>query len=339
MASISENHMKIETNIARTTRGAPVVIIGDIGVDLIMGPLETWPANGTEMVLQKSEMRPGGSAGNAAIALAALNADVSLFASIGSDAIGAWLQTQFADVNAHLERCEGATSISVGILHPNAERTFLTSDGHLARQSWTSVAGQITAARDNASTVLLTAPFLLPQLRRDYAGIIIGLRGLGYRIAIDTGWPPEGFTPSVIAEVKSWLSLVDHVLLNELEITSLAGTTDLATAMAILGGGLRPDATLVAKVGAKGAIAVCGYHRAQYTPAANPEIFDTVGAGDAFNAGYLFARACGTGLDGAIVLGCETATQTIAHFPRRREGIMPDMVLTPAEDTKWPTEV
>ncbi len=315
--------MKIDTKIAQLSRGAPLGIIGDVNVDLIMGPLNTWPAIGTETIVEKSEMRAGGSAGNAALALAALGADVSLYAGTGADSLGEWLRAQFSGITAHFDLIAAPTSISVGVLHTSGERTFLTADGHLSKQGWDDIAGIIPIAPCDEATVLLTAPFLLPELRRKYAGIIIGLRGLGYRIALDTGWPPEGFTPEVLKDVRWWLSLVDHVLLNELEITSLAKTSDIDKAMEVLACGLRPGATLVAKMGAKGAIAICEDERATYTPPANPNIFDTVGAGDAFNAGYLFARARGLGLQAALVCGCDTATRIIGQFPRRHDLVMP----------------
>jgi ribokinase len=46
-------------------------------------------------------------------------------------------------------------------------------------------------------------------------------------------------------------------------------------------------------------------------------IFDTIGAGDSFNAGYLLARLDGAGLAEALAAGCQAATAIIARFPRR----------------------
>ena len=47
-----------------------LTIIGDIGIDLVMGPVSGWPRLGTETMMERSELRPGGSAANAALAVA-----------------------------------------------------------------------------------------------------------------------------------------------------------------------------------------------------------------------------------------------------------------------------
>jgi sugar/nucleoside kinase (ribokinase family) len=142
------------------------------------------------------------------------------------------------------------------------------------------------------------------------------LRDLGYIIAIDTGWPSEGFTPAVTAEVMPWLALADHVLLNELEITRLAGNDDLPSAMTTLSALMPHGAALIAKVGKDGAIGWRGAQKAVARPPFLEDVFDTIGAGDAFNAGYLHAVTQGADLTAALATGCETATRIISQFPR-----------------------
>ncbi len=51
---------------------ATLYVVGNINVDVIMGTLDSWPQRGTEVMLQHSELRPGGSAGNCALALEAM---------------------------------------------------------------------------------------------------------------------------------------------------------------------------------------------------------------------------------------------------------------------------
>ena len=46
-----------------------LTIIGDVCVDLTMGPIGDWPDIGTETVMDESETRPGGSGGNSALAM------------------------------------------------------------------------------------------------------------------------------------------------------------------------------------------------------------------------------------------------------------------------------
>ena len=57
-----------------TTLTPTLYVVGNINVDLIMSTLSDWPQRGTEVMLQHSELRPGGSAGNCALALEAIEA-------------------------------------------------------------------------------------------------------------------------------------------------------------------------------------------------------------------------------------------------------------------------
>ena len=306
-----------------------MTLIGDIGIDLVMGPLVHWPEPGTETLLPQSEMRAGGSAGNAALAFRYMGAPVRLYSAIGNDALGEWLRTQFNGIELKLALIEAPTSVSVGLLHTGGERNFFTTTGHLALQEGVSVSRALSPVVDGA-IVLLTGVFLTPELRSHYVPLLQHLRVLGYTIALDTGWPPEGWTSAVISEVQSWLSFVDHLLLNDLEITRLTQTDDLPAAMRCLSGWMRPDACLIAKIGRAGAIGWNEEQKAHALPPSVGDIFDTVGAGDAFNAGYLYACANGAGLTEALNSGCRTAANIIAHFPRH----------TPKQtkrDTAWQT--
>jgi ribokinase len=156
----------------------------------------------------------------------------------------------------------------------------------------------------------------MPSLRASYLRLIQELGGLGYQVALDTNWPPQGWDDALRAEVGSWIANCQHVLLNELEITSLADTPDLEVAAQRVASQLKPDATLVVKTGARGALGIQNGRRfdASALPAA---IFDTIGAGDSFNAGYLLACLNGAGLAEALTAGCHAATAIISRFPRR----------------------
>ncbi len=294
----------------------PICVIGDVNIDLVMGPLAHWPAVGTETILPRSEMRPGGSAGNAALALRRIGADVTLVSSAGNDTLGDWLRGQLCAM-ARIATATATTSITVAVLDPASERTFLTTQGHLAETDWAQLAPAIEAPAGGKGIALLTGAFLMPGLRSQYGDILSHVRRLGYAIALDTGWPAEGWTAEVITEVRAWLPHVDHLLLNEAEVFSLSGLDQLDAALSRLHGWARPGASIVAKLGARGALGLGNTEQAHYTPAARHDIFDTVGAGDAFNAGYLHARGLGADLAAALKAGCDLATETISHFPRQ----------------------
>src|SRR6516164_5220798 len=231
-----------------------LIIIGDVGVDLVLGPISEWPRVGTEALVERSELRAGGSAGNAALAASYLGGHAQLLSVVGNDEPGAWLHGQLRPLGATLAVCDAPTTLTVGLIHSCGERTFFTTRGHLEALSYEILRPLIPPAPDASSIALLSGVFLTPALRSAYPLLIHELHSLGYRVALDTNWPPQDWSAALREEVATWVAATDHVLLNEFEVRSLADTTDLTAAIERLAPMLRRGATLVVKTGARGAI-------------------------------------------------------------------------------------
>jgi sugar/nucleoside kinase (ribokinase family) len=290
-------------------------IVGDVGVDLVLGTLDAWPRIGTELLMPRSELRAGGSGANAALAARHVGLGTQLISAVGNDHFGQWLAQQFTGVRTQLEVCDCETTVSVGLMHSCGERNFFTTHGHLQHLSVQHVLKHLQTAIEPA-IALFTGPFLLGGLRGLYPALLAEAAARGYQVALDTGWPPEDWTPAVRAEVLAWLPYCDHLLINELEAHSIAGTADLDAALVLIERELRPGASLVVKVGARGAIGMAAGRRVQHQ-AEPADIFDTIGAGDAFNAGYLAARLRGGTLAEGLAAGCRTARAILQRFPRK----------------------
>jgi sugar/nucleoside kinase (ribokinase family) len=293
-----------------------LTIVGDVGVDLVLGPIGDWPRMGTETVVEKSELRAGGSGGNAALAAHYLGAEVRLLSLVGDDDFGAWLSREFGALHVSLPACRAPTSMSIGFIHACRERTFFTTRGHLEHLSYDHVRTHLAPARNPGSILLLSGVFLTPELRKSYARLIDEVLELGYQLALDTGWPPDNWNQAMRSEVGEWIGRCHHVLLNELEVASLAGREDIEVAIEEVSGLLPPHASLIIKTGARGAIGIQDGRRCEST-APSISVVDTIGAGDSFNAGYLLARMGGQDLEGALAAGCSAATSIISRFPRR----------------------
>jgi ribokinase len=293
-----------------------LAIIGDVSADLVLGPISGWPRVGTETLMERSELRAGGAAGNAALAVSWLGGESQLLSVVGNDEAGAWLGGLFRPLGASLAVCDAPTTLTVGLLHSCGERTFFTTRGHLEALSYELLRPALRPAPAPHSMALLSGVFLTPALRESYPQLLRELRTLGYQVALDTNWPPQGWSPELRAEVAGWIGACDHVLLNDLEVRSLADEEDLQQAIGRLTPLLRAGASLVVKTGARGAIGVEDGRRCE-SAAPQAEIFDTIGAGDSFNAGYLLARQDGSTLPEALSVGCRAASSIISHFPRR----------------------
>lgn len=292
-----------------------LTIIGDVGVDIVLGPIDRWPTIGTETLMERSELRAGGSGGNVALAAGYLGANCRLLSLVGNDSLGRWLVEQFQGCQASLPVFDGATSVSVGIIHTVGERTFLTTRGHLEVLAYEHVRPWVPVAPVRGSIMLLSGAFLTPKLRNSYPRLLDEVAALGYQIALDTGWPSANWDDELREEVFGWVGKCDHVLFNELEVASLGDSAEFVTALGNVSRRLKPGASLIVKTGAQGAVGLQSgvTTRVDAVPSV---VFDTIGAGDSFNAGYLLARLQGSDLKTALEAGCRAAAAIITRFPR-----------------------
>jgi sugar/nucleoside kinase (ribokinase family) len=291
-----------------------IYVTGNVNVDLIMGRLAEWPRFGTEIVLEHSENRIGGAAGNTALALQALGARHRLIASVGDDIFGRWLQSGFASADWVVARTD--TTISVGIVNPSGERTFLTSQGHLSVHGVDDVLSLLPRRAEQGDILWLEGCFLSPPLLRDYERLIDEAKARGFALGLDTGWPPDGWRPELRRRVLGWLRRLDHLVINEFEVIGLSATETQEAAAIALRKALPQHATLVVKRGPLGASGYRG-DQAIDVPSPKVEVIDTIGAGDVFDAGYLAALVEGADLAEALEAGVATASTAISTAPRR----------------------
>lgn len=295
---------------------ATLYVVGNINVDVIMSTLQHWPQKGTEAMLDHSEMRPGGSAGNCALALAALQTPYRLVANQGNDYFGPWLASQFPESAIYWPTYPCETSLTFGVTHPDNERTFFSNQGHITLLTHDDVLHQVPLVATQGDIVLLCGTFLCTTLMSAYPELLQSLHQRGYRIAIDTGWPPQDWSDELRAQIAEWLPLCDILLLNEVETSGMAGNDELYTAARTLNRQQPADGQCVVKCGPDGARLWSGERQLQ--AAAHPiKVVDTIGAGDSFNAGFLTAILYGHSASVALRWGIRAASHAIGSSPRQ----------------------
>ncbi len=295
----------------------PLGVIGNVNVDLILGPATPWPKPGTEIMVEHDELRVGGAAGNCALAWDGLGIDYQIAGTTGDDAFGRWLRSGFGARARRWAIEKASTTLSVGITHPDGERTFFTTTGHLPQMSLANTLAALDGKRLGGGYVVLCGAFLTDALAKDYAGFFDWADANAITVALDTGWPIDGWTPDNRAKALSWLSRSGIALMNEIETTSLAGKSDPAEAAKALKADMPAGAIVVVKRGPNGALGIDA--DGQYVSVAAPKVavVDTIGAGDVFNAGFLAALARGAGLADALETASTIASRAISTQPRR----------------------
>ena len=292
-----------------------IYVIGNVNVDFILGPVTPWPQPGTETIFPQSELRIGGAAGNSALTLQALGARFHILCNMGDDIFGRWLGESFRPDSKRWPISRTPTTASACLAHPNGERTFLTSQGHLAVTSARHVLALLPKRAKKGEIALLCGGFLSPKLLQGYDKLMEILAARGFEIALDTGWPSGGWTALQRKRVSRWIGKCDHILLNEIETAGLSGKRDIGEAMRWMLRHKKVGATVVIKGGPLGALA-WQWDRLVRIQAPKVKVVDTTGAGDVFNAGYLFARSQGLGLKASVSAGVRIASRVIATSPR-----------------------
>jgi sugar/nucleoside kinase (ribokinase family) len=294
----------------------PLLVLGNANVDLVMGEVDGWPAVGTEIVVERSEMRAGGSAGNTALALTGLGVPHLFVASTGNDPNGGWLRERFdaACCDWIVDACD--TTLTVGIVHKGGDRAFFTTPGHLQTARLSDLRERIPAAPAGPAFAIVSGGFLMPEIEAGTSDLLAELHDKGWRTAIDPGWPPSSWTAEKRSLMHTWLARADIALLNDEEAMGVTGLVAPHAAFDRLAGDLAPGCLLVVKQGVAGARAAAGGRRFAVA-APRVEVVDTVGAGDTFNAAFLAALARGTDVAQALRAGVECASRAISTFPRR----------------------
>jgi sugar/nucleoside kinase (ribokinase family) len=289
-----------------------------------MGDVAPWPRPGTEVVVDRYELRVGGAAGNTGLALAALGLELGqeldAIGSVGDDAMGRWLEQQLEGV-MRLTRAPTETALTVGLTHPDGQRTFVSYLGHLGHLPEERVAAALESAQEG-DLLLLCGYFLMPRLRELAPSLLKQARARGVVTALDSGWPPAGWTPAVRQELLNLLPDLSVFLPNREELLGVTDVPDVGAyepaavelALSLLSqhGGER----CVVKLGADGALYSGPDGRAAFAAPA-VKVQDTVGAGDTFNAGLLSAVQRGQDWKSALRPAVLSASLAISSTPRR----------------------
>jgi sugar/nucleoside kinase (ribokinase family) len=295
-----------------------VLVIGDANVDLdIRLPVDS---RAKEHANPDPQLLGGGSAANTAAALARLGIDCRFAGAVGDDSFGrfavASLETAGVDTTWITTTPDLPTVTVITVKQPDGERLIYvwppSGGAHAALEVETATAALTGVEWLHVSGICLRVlparEALLAAMARARADGILVSFDLNLRLE-NWGWD-DGFRDVAMAAVAR----SDVVLgaAND-EVGTLAGKQDPVAAARALSDGRR---TVVARLGAAGAVA-CSEGLVVAENGFEVAVVDTVGAGDAFNAGFIAARLEGGTMAEALQWGNAVAALTIGRAGAR----------------------
>jgi sugar/nucleoside kinase (ribokinase family) len=200
------------------------------------------------------------------------------------------MNSRGVDTSAVFVRPGGGTGLSV-ILNRGADRAILTYPGLIPTLTATEVTNDLLR---RSRHLHVASYFLQTALQPGLPDLFARAHDLGMTTSLDTNWDPSGEWRGF----DELLCRVDVFLLNENEALELTGTKEIESAIQRLGESCK---VVAIKLGADGAIARRGGETAR-APAIPVEVVDTVGAGDTFDAGFLFGWLNGWSLKKTLSL-------------------------------------
>jgi sugar/nucleoside kinase (ribokinase family) len=257
-----------------------VLVAGEINPDLILS-CDVVPAFGqVEKLVENATLTIGSSSAIFASGAARLGLKVAFCGICGNDVFGHFMLDQLklhgVDI-ANIRVAEkGSTGLSV-ILNRGADRAILTHLGLISALKAEHISDDLLRQTRHLH---VASYFIQQSLQPGLPHLFRRAHILGVTTSLDTNYDPSeqwhGF--------DELLAVTNVFLPNEAEACSLTGAETAAAAASRLSGQVE---TLAIKLGAQGALGV-RQNQIVRVPSIPVKIVDTVGAGDAFDAGFIY---------------------------------------------------
>lgn len=265
-----------------------VLVLGELNPDLVLSGPDIEPQFGqVETLVDSSTLTLGSSGAIFAAGCSRLGLRTAICGLVGEDTFGDYVKEQLRRFGVGDEGVVVDPEVSTGltvILNRGADRAILTHLGAMARMTAAQVdPGLLRRARH----VHVTSYFLQRSLHDGLPDLLEQARRNGATCSLDTNWDPEGRWAGGVHEV---LESVDVFLPNEAEALALTNAESVEAAADQLS---RAVPNVVIKRGARGAYGISSTGAIHQAQAFHATVRDTTGAGDSFDAGYVYGQLAG----------------------------------------------
>jgi sugar/nucleoside kinase (ribokinase family) len=265
-------------------KAVDVVAAGELFADLIMTGFDFWPEPGREAFASRFHREIGGGAAITSCGLAKLGMHTRVLGVVGTD--GDWLisglATRGVDTSTLRTDSSEATAFTVVATSP-ADRAYLTYPG--ANRGFPDVL--LEAAKTREFSVARHVHLACPPSLDTASELLTAIRENGCTISLDAGWHEEWLGDPRLLSI---LPLADIYFPNEAEAQRITGeSTPMEMLLRFRVHGVRRVAL---KLGPGGAGLLWDGEIFWSGPRCVKPV-DTTGAGDCFDAGFLYAWLSG----------------------------------------------
>lgn len=273
-----------------------ILVAGELNPDLILSDSELQPEFGQiEVLVDSAELTIGSSSAIFACGAAKLGLSVAFIGIVGDDMFGRFMVSALEDKGIDVSPVIVNPNLKTGlcvILNRGTDRAILTHLGAINALEAEQITNELIS---QAKHLHVAAYFLQTNLHPGILDLFNRALELGVSTSLDTNWDPT----REWSGVAQLLGSTNVFLPNEAEAEALTGTPDVYKSAHILS---KKVEVVAIKQGAAGAMARHGDEVVQVS-ALPVEVMDTVGAGDSFDAGFVYGYLQGWSLKDSLQLG------------------------------------
>lgn len=281
-----------------------LLIIGDANIDIIINGLKNMPEMGQEIFVDNIFVRAGGGAANTAAGLAKLGCNPTLYSAVGNDQHGKFIERTLKSAGVELSLLRVHETLPTGIsvsISDGSDRMFISSMGANPEIEPTSIDEKTLSQFSHIHLSAWNPKLSLKQ----YKETAKRARQLGCTVSLDIGWTDESWNHD---ELFDLLKETDIFFPNLSEARCLCWPTATEDQMGQYLLSYVNDVVVITK-GSDGAVA---YHKKEkYSDKYVTKAIDSVGAGDAFNAGFLSAYVHKLPIEVCLSYGCACGSAAV----------------------------
>jgi sugar/nucleoside kinase (ribokinase family) len=263
-----------------------VLVIGELNVDLIGTGLQTFPVLGREVMAQEMVLTLGSSSAILACGLARLGVPVTFISKVGRDDFGKYcleaLESKKIKTLNVIRDGKLRTGLTVS-LNFRDDKAQVTYPGAIPHLYYKDISQKVFRQNDHLH---ISSFFLQDGLLSSFPQLFQDAKQMGMSTSMDPNCDNRNQWNSGIWKC---LEFIDLLLLNEMEAINIAKAKSINRALEIFA---QKVPTVVIKLGSKGALAKSRGQVIQL-PAFKIKPVDSTGAGDSFDAGFLFSHLSG----------------------------------------------
>jgi sugar/nucleoside kinase (ribokinase family) len=259
-----------------------VIVVGELNVDIILNRIESFPEIGKEKLAGNMEVALGSSSAIFASNLSSLGAKVSFVGKIGDDNFGKLITESLSRKGVNVDLIIKDKNSNTGatiILNYDEDRAMITYQGAMNNLTIDDIS---LDALGQAKHLHFSSYYLQPGIRNKVKELFRLAKKAGLTTSFDMQWDPE---EKWDLNYEMILPFVDIFLPNEQELLFLTKESLLENAIKKITPFIKH---LVIKMGNKGSLLVTGGTNTFKESYLNNNVIDAIGAGDSFNAGFIF---------------------------------------------------